>query len=61
MAKGVRPEGMKEDETLIQRSVTQIYRDKNIADATYNAAVAKFGEKASQTPSASPVITASRR
>lgn len=45
MAKGQRPEGMKEDETLIYDLITQIYRDKNIADATYNAAVAKFGEK----------------
>ena len=45
MARGQRPEGMKADETLIYDLVTQTYRDKNIADATYNAAVAKFGEK----------------
>lgn len=45
IAKGQRPEGMKEDEALIYDLITQIYRDKNIADATYNAAVARFGEK----------------
>jgi 4-carboxymuconolactone decarboxylase len=45
MAKGQRPEGMKEDETIIYDLITQIYRDKSISDATYNAAVAKFGKK----------------
>ncbi len=45
MAKGQRPQGMKEDERLIYDLVTQIYRDKNVSDATFNAAVARFSEK----------------
>jgi 4-carboxymuconolactone decarboxylase len=36
---------MKEDEVLLYDLVTQVYRDHNISDATYDAAVKKFGEK----------------
>lgn len=45
MAAGKRPDGMKPDEALIYDLLTQIYRDHNVSDATYAAAVAKFGEK----------------
>jgi 4-carboxymuconolactone decarboxylase len=45
IAAGKRPEGMKEDEALLYDLITQLYRDHNISDATYEAAVKKFGEK----------------
>jgi 4-carboxymuconolactone decarboxylase len=42
---GRRPEGMKDDETALYNFVVEIYRDKNVSDATFQAAVAKFGER----------------
>jgi 4-carboxymuconolactone decarboxylase len=45
IAAGKRPQGMKEDEALLYDLITQIYRDHALADATYDAAVKKFGEK----------------
>ena len=45
MAAGQRPRGMKADETIVYDLLTQIYRDKDISDATFNAAVARYGEK----------------
>jgi 4-carboxymuconolactone decarboxylase len=45
IAAGRRPAKMKEDETLIYDLLTQIYRDRNVTDATFNASVAKFGDK----------------
>jgi len=45
MAAGQRPQGMKADEAIIYDLLTQIYRDKSVSDATFNAAVAKYGEK----------------
>jgi 4-carboxymuconolactone decarboxylase len=45
MAAGRRPEGMKPDETVIYDLLTQMYRDKRVSDAAFNAAVARFGEK----------------
>ena len=45
MAVGQRPQGMKPDEAIIYDLITQMYRDKNVSDATFNAAVAKYGEK----------------
>jgi 4-carboxymuconolactone decarboxylase len=45
IAAGTRPETMNADEKLIYDFVTQIYRDHDISDATYNAALAKYGEK----------------
>jgi 4-carboxymuconolactone decarboxylase len=45
MAAGQRPQGMKADETVIYDLLTQIYRDKSVSDAAFNAAAAKFGEK----------------
>ena len=45
MAAGRRPAKMKDDERLIYDLLTQIYRDKKVTDAAFNAAVAKFGDK----------------
>jgi 4-carboxymuconolactone decarboxylase len=42
---GRRPQNMKDDETALYDFVTEMYRDKNISDATFNAALAKFGER----------------
>ena len=45
MAAGQRPEGMRPDEFTIYDLLTQMYRDKKVSDATFNAATAKYGEK----------------
>jgi len=45
IAAGRRPTKMKDDEALIYDFLTQMYRDKDISDATFNAMKAKFGEK----------------
>jgi len=45
LAAGKRPAKMKADETLVYDLLTQIYRDKKVTDAAFNAAVAKFGDK----------------
>jgi 4-carboxymuconolactone decarboxylase len=45
IAAGKRPGGMSEDQALLYDLVTETYRDHKISDATYNAAVKKFGEK----------------
>src|SRR5215472_1596427 len=42
---GARPQGMKEDEAALYDFCTELYRDKNINDATFKAALAKFGER----------------
>ena len=45
MAAGRRPEGMKADEVVIYDLLTEMYRDKRVSDATFKAAIAKYGEK----------------
>ena len=45
IAAGKPPEGMKEDEALLYDIITQLHRDRNIQDATYEMAVKKFSEK----------------
>ncbi len=45
LAAGVRPSGMKDDESIIYDFSTQRHRDMKVSDATYKAAVAKFGEQ----------------
>lgn len=45
LAAGKRPEGMQEDEAVLYDLATQIYRNKNVSDAAYAAALAKFGER----------------
>jgi 4-carboxymuconolactone decarboxylase len=42
---GKRPQNMKEDETALYDFVTEMYRDKNISDATFKAMLAAFGER----------------
>ena len=45
IAAGRRPTKMKADEALIYDFLTQIYRDKDVSDQTFNAMKAKYGEK----------------
>ena len=42
---GTRPHGMKEDETALYDFCTELYRDKDVSDAAFKAALAKFGER----------------
>ena len=42
---GTRPQGMKEDETALYDFCTELYRDKDVSDAAFKAALAKFGER----------------
>jgi len=42
---GSRPQGMKEDEAALYDFCTEMYRDKNISDATFKATLAAFGER----------------
>jgi 4-carboxymuconolactone decarboxylase len=42
---GARPQGMKEDETTLYDFCTELYRDKNVGDATFRTALDKFGER----------------
>ncbi len=45
IAAGKRPTKMKEDEAIIYDLLTEMYRDRDISDATYARARAKYGEK----------------
>ena len=42
---GKRPQAMKEDETALYDFCTELYRDKDVSDASFKAALAKFGER----------------
>ena len=42
---GSRPQGMQDDETALYDFCTEMYRDKNVGDASFKAALAKFGER----------------
>ena len=42
---GNRPQAMKDDETALYDFCTEMYRDRNVSDATFKSAVAKFGER----------------
>jgi 4-carboxymuconolactone decarboxylase len=42
---GTRPHNMKEDETALYDFCTELYRDKDVSDASFKAALAKFGER----------------
>src|SRR5580700_9252855 len=42
---GNRPQGMKDDETALYDYCTEMYRDKNVSDASFKAALAQFGER----------------
>ncbi len=45
IAAGKRPTKLKPDEAIIYDYLVETYRDKNVSDATFNAAVKQFGEK----------------
>jgi 4-carboxymuconolactone decarboxylase len=42
---GNRPQGMKADEAALYDFCTEMYRDKNVSDATFKAALTQFGER----------------
>jgi 4-carboxymuconolactone decarboxylase len=45
LSDGKVPAGMSEDEALAYRFSTELRRDKSVSDATYAAALARFGER----------------
>ncbi|MGP0090599.1 MAG: carboxymuconolactone decarboxylase family protein [Xanthobacteraceae bacterium] len=45
LAQGKRPSGMQEDEAIVYDFSTQLHRNKNVDDATYQAAIARLGEQ----------------
>ncbi|QPF85248.1 carboxymuconolactone decarboxylase family protein [Bradyrhizobium genosp. L] len=45
IAKGARPEAMKDDEAALYDLGIALYRDRKVDDAVYKAALAKFGER----------------
>ena len=45
IAAGRKPANMKDDEAIVWEFTTQLHRNHNVDDATYKAAVAKFGEQ----------------
>src|SRR5262249_31806000 len=45
IAHGRRPQRMKDDETALYDLATELYRTKNVTDATYAAALKHFGER----------------
>jgi 4-carboxymuconolactone decarboxylase len=45
IAAGKRPEGMKDDEAALYDLTTQLYHDRNVSDAAYQAALHQFGER----------------
>ncbi|WP_342708839.1 carboxymuconolactone decarboxylase [Bradyrhizobium sp. B124] len=45
IAKGTRPEGMKDDEAALYDLGIALYRDRKVSDAIYKAALEKFGER----------------
>jgi 4-carboxymuconolactone decarboxylase len=45
IAAGKRPSGMSEDQSLLYDLISETYRDHVVSDATYEAAVKRFGEK----------------
>jgi 4-carboxymuconolactone decarboxylase len=42
---GGRPQGMKDDEIALYDLCTELYRDRNVSDATFKAALTRFGER----------------
>jgi 4-carboxymuconolactone decarboxylase len=45
LAAGKRPETMKDDEAAVYDLAIELYRDKNVSDPVYKAALTQFGEK----------------
>jgi 4-carboxymuconolactone decarboxylase len=42
---GRRPQSMTDDETAVYDFCTELYRDKNVSDGVFKAALSKFGER----------------
>jgi 4-carboxymuconolactone decarboxylase len=42
---GTRPEGLKDDQTALYDFCTEMYRDRNLSDASFKTAVDNFGER----------------
>jgi 4-carboxymuconolactone decarboxylase len=45
VADGRRPTGMSEDEDIVYEFSTELHRNQSVSDATYQRALAKFGEQ----------------
>src|ERR1700750_394692 len=45
IAAGKRPDGMKDDEAALYDLAIALYRDRNVSDPVYKAALEKFGER----------------
>jgi 4-carboxymuconolactone decarboxylase len=45
LAQGRRPTGMKDDEAIVYQFCKEIHENKAVSDATFKAAVDKFGER----------------
>lgn len=45
IAQGRRPASMAEDEEIVHDFCTELYRNRSVSDATYDRAVARFGEQ----------------
>lgn len=45
LAEGKRPSGMQEDETIVYNFCLEMHQNKKVSDATYKAALDKFGER----------------
>ena len=45
IARGTRPDGMKDDEAALYDLGIALYRDRKVSDAVYKAALEKFGER----------------
>jgi 4-carboxymuconolactone decarboxylase len=45
LAEGKRPAGMKEDETIVYDFCAELHKNRKVSDATYKAALDKFGER----------------
>ena len=45
LAEGKRPSGMQEDETIVYNFCLEMHQTKKVSDATYKAALDKFGER----------------
>jgi 4-carboxymuconolactone decarboxylase len=45
LAEGKRPAGMQQDETVVYDFCSELHRERKVSDATYKAALDKFGER----------------
>ena len=45
LAEGKRPAGMQEDETIVYNFCRELHQERKVSDATYKAALDKFGER----------------